>query len=203
MKNFTTFELARTGLISLFGIGGLIFAVAFMGPSNHTTLYRSMNSNISIFNPGEESDAKVEASTFACDADLTFEEGKLTDISSFNFAIPINEFKSNDEQLELTIQNLFRNRHGEVTFKQQRVMVLPIMKMMHLVGELTIANATRPFSFQFAYEINKDQTLTIKGKQTVNLTEFGILLPNLIRGNKNEIDLNFDLKMVEDKKEIL
>lgn len=201
MKNASTFAISRTLLISLFALGGFIFSIAFISTTKETNLFKSFDSRISMFHPDISSDIRIEASTFNCDANLTLEDNKLVDISEFQFSIPISQLKSNDPDFQLVIQQLFSSHNANtVTFNQEKVMVLPTMRVIHMIGNLNIGNITRPVSFQLPYVFTKEHVVHITGKQTIFLSDFGIIVPSDLQDMvKNELVLNVDLKMVSDK----
>ncbi|MEJ5995035.1 YceI family protein [Pedobacter sp. Du54] len=200
MKNVSTFSVTRSFLITAFALGGFIFSIAFIGTSKETHLFKSIDSHISLANP-QFFDTKMVANVFNCTATLIMEEGNLVDITKFQFNIPVEEFNSDNQVFQSEILGLFKTSNtNTVSFDQQKVMVLPVMKMIHIVGELNIGNVKRPVSFQLAYTISPDQSISIKGKQTIFLHEFGIILPaDLQNESKDELILEVDIKMVDSK----
>ena len=201
MKHYSNFVLNRTVLIGLFALGGLIFAVAFVNNSNETFAYKSFDSKISITSTNMDIDSKIEASNFVCEADFLVDGDQVLDISSFRFSVPIVQFKPDHQKVETAIQQLFKSSDGtSINFVQQRVMVLPTMKMIHLIGEISIANVKQHIAFQLAYDLNKNKELILKGKQFIRLSDFGIVIPQDLLGKiKNEFSINLNIKMIEEK----
>lgn len=189
-----SFGIKRGLLIGAFGIGGFIFSIALINTSKEILYFKSVNSNV-IF---ESSTSKLEATSFNCTANFVVEENNLVDVSDFQFTIPIDQFTSENKQLEFAVKNLSGSAHNnEVKFVQKQVMVLPIMKMIHLIGYIN----NEPIALQLAYEINANNELLIKGKQNFRLSDFGIKIPIDLQGAvKNEFDLKLNFRMVEDQR---
>ncbi len=199
MKKISTFVISRMMLISLFSLGGFIFSIALINTSKETRYLKSVDSRISIISANADKDTKIETTAFNCDANFVVEDDKLIDISNFQFTIQVNQFKSENKQLELAVQNLVENNKvAEIKFVQERVMVLPTMKMIHLIGKITIANVNQSISFQLAYHINANNELLIEGKQSICLNELGIIIPlEMKHVVKNKLDIKLNLKMIE------
>ena len=198
MKNFSTFSLMRMGVLTFFALGGLIFAIAFIDSSKETIQYQNYDSRIGITNSSFGSIDNTESNYVNCEANIVFDQDQLIDISSFQFNVPIHQFRSNNQQFEATIQQLLNTNHStQITFTQQKIMVLPIMKMIHLIGELNIANVNRRIGFRLSYSLNQDKSIYIKGKEVINLSDFGLNLPNRINGAKNEVTIDLDFKMID------
>jgi len=201
MKNLSTFALTRAILIGLFGLGGLIFAVAYITNSTQEVNYKSVDSKISLSTINNEDYSTIEASKFDCKATFIVENDQLLDISSFRFNIPATQLKYDNAALEATIQQLLKSRDDNaINFVQNHVMVLPTMKVVHLIGEINIGKISQHISFQLAYEFNENKELRLRGKQSIRLSDFGISIPQHMLGEiKNELNLSLDLRMVEDK----
>ncbi|RZK40979.1 MAG: hypothetical protein EOO90_12880 [Pedobacter sp.] len=198
MKRFSTFAISRTGIVTLLSLGLIVFSISFVSIQDKGKRFESINSSFSLLSPAFTSAESVTSNAVNANAEFTFDDGELSDISDFQFSVPLGMFKSSDVEAEQAVQKIFKTIDKEdLTFVQQRVMILPTMKMIHLVGEISIANIQKPISFQLAY-LHENQVLKIKGKQTIRLNELGINIPSELRSIiKNEFDLQFDLRMVE------
>jgi len=200
MKNLSTFAMSRIGLVSLFSLCVIILSISFISISDEPGHFRSINSSISLTNFLNASGSK-SVSKISCEANFSFEDGELMDISAFQFDIPTDQFNGNQQQMASAVENLFRANHVDnIRFVQEKVMVLPRMKMIHLIGTIKIGSVNQPIAFQFAYTINRDQSLSITGKQAINLNDFGIKIPTELKDViKNEININLDLKMINEE----
>jgi hypothetical protein len=125
-------------------------------------------------------------------------EHRLLTITGFGFILPTNMLKSDNHQLESTVRDIFlKNNCNQLIFKQQFIMVLPIMKQIHVIGEMDMLNGKHSLPLRASYELNADQTLRIKGKQTINLSQHGIKIPAyLVEMIDDEVELEFDFLLV-------
>ncbi len=201
MKNLSDFAMSRIGLVSLFSLCVIIFTLSFINISDETVRYKTFNSSISITNASSAQIEKTEDNVINCHANFTLDEGKFIDVSDFSFDVPLNQFDDANQEVESAIQALFKaNEVTQITFMQEKAMILPTMKMIHIIGVLNIADVERPIAFQFNYVINKDRSIAITGKQTINLTDFGIKIPNDLKGVvNNEISIKLNLNMVDEE----
>ncbi|MGF1926166.1 MAG: YceI family protein, partial [Bacteroidia bacterium] len=199
MKRLTNFVITRTGLICLIGLGGLLFAVAF-ATSGHDLTYKSVESKVSLSSINMSNEAKLEAANFACETSVVLDGDQVSDISGFSFNIPITQFKHADPLIEDAIRQLLASGGAKyISFKQHHVMVLPTMKMIHLIGELNIAKVSRPVAFQLEFDFNKNKELVLKGKQAIQLSDFGIVIPEDLQVHFKD-DFNIDLSAVMTEK---
>lgn len=67
---------------------------------------------------------------------------------------------------------------NEITFVMKQQMVLPKMKMVNLIGDLTIGDETRTIDLQLSYEVKNSNEIKFKGLKKLNLHEFGITRAN-------------------------
>lgn len=201
MKNISDFAMSRIGLVSSFSLFVIILSISFINISDETVRYKSFNSSISIANESSIPIEKTETNVINCYASFTLDEGKFVDVSEFNFDVPLDQFDQANPEMESAMQTLFKaNDVTQITFIQEKAMILPAMKMIHLIGVLSIADVERPIAFQFNYVINKDRSISIAGKQTINLTDFDIKIPiHLKDAVSNEISMKLNLKMVDEE----
>ena len=79
-------------------------------------------------------------------------------------------------------------------------MILPIMKSIHLVGEIKIGNKTQQVPMHMQYLLNNDGSITVYGKQFVKLSEFGINVTNAKPADMaEEVTINIVLELVKEQ----
>lgn len=201
MKRLSKFVITRTGLITLIGLGGLIFAVAF-ATSDSTVSFKSIDSKVSLSSINMPGNSKVEAANFSCETAVVLDGDQVSDISDFSFTIPITQFRNEDDRIEVAFRQLLASKGANsISFKQTHVMVLPTMKMIHIIGEMSIANTSRPVAFQFSFDFNTNKELVLKGKQAIQLSDFGVIIPEDLQADfKNDFNIDFSVKMIEGAK---
>lgn len=198
MKNLSTFAISRMMLIALFALGGFIFSIALITTDDEVRLFKSIDSYLSLKNSTSES--KLVGKIYNSNASFLIEDNKIVSINGLKFDILINQLVSGDAAFQEVSRNLFAAYHAtSVIFTQEKVMVLPTMKMIHVIGEVSIGNFSRPVALQLTYTY-KDQVIHIKGKQSLLLSEYGIAIPldkqYLI---DDELVMDIDLKLVDER----
>ncbi|MCY1536864.1 hypothetical protein D9M68_723360 [compost metagenome] len=83
-------------------------------------------------------------------------------------------------------------------FVQKRVMILPTMRMVHIIGELKLINSTQIVPIQLQYTQETDQQLHFKGKQIIRLSEFGIKDNHIDAASRaDEITINIEFTLTK------
>ncbi|MEJ5996400.1 hypothetical protein WG904_18370 [Pedobacter sp. Du54] len=78
----------------------------------------------------------------------------------------------------------------KITFEQTRVMVLPIMSMVHIIGTLDVDGIKSTTNFQLGFHINSDQSITFKGVKLFKLND----LAKDLSSNELKLAIDFVLK---------
>ena len=89
MKNFSNFAMSRVGLVSLLSLCIIIFSISFVSVSDETVRYKTFDSSIAMTNFSSAPVEKTNSSIINCNAIFTFDEGKVIDVSEFQFQVPI------------------------------------------------------------------------------------------------------------------
>ena len=105
-----------------------------------------------------------------------------------------------DEIYGLKLKTIFADSltgNRKITFEQTRVMVLPIMGMVHFVGTLDIDGFRNTTSFQLGFLVNSDKSITFKGTKLLRLSDFD---ENL---SKEELKLDIDFVLKNSKNSLI
>ncbi|MFD0940240.1 YceI family protein [Pedobacter boryungensis] len=198
MKHVRKFSISRASIISIIAIAVILFSISSIEEKKENVVFEVAESKITISGSGNTDKWKMEASSVNCSGDFEVSNHQLLTITDLGFAIPINVLKSNNHQLESTINDIFKkNNCDELKFKQTLSMVLPVMKKIHVIGEINMLNGKYILPLQVSYELNSDQTLRIQAKQTISLSQCGVNIPSYLAGTINdEVELEIDLLLV-------
>lgn len=194
MKNFKSFAIARTSIISIIAIGVVLFSVSSIERDKELMTYKTLESRVIFRNIEESVPWRMVASAVSCDGSFEIDDHELVNLSGLSFKIPISQFKSDHHQIEAIIKELFKlSNCEEIAFNQKYGMVLPVMKKIHVIGEVNILNGIHTVPMQVDYELNTDNTLRIRGKQSFSLRQFGVKVPAHLTGMINdEIEFEID-----------
>jgi polyisoprenoid-binding protein YceI len=184
MKNLKKFMLQKTGLFSLLLLMIVVVCISFVRAANEDTYYKSYDrSNILIEGSSNMGNWSIAATSFACDGQFVLEKGELQELSELNFALPVNQLRSENPLMDAAMEEFFiHNQVIEIRFKQTNAMVLSVMKMANVIGELQIGNKQHRVALQLSYVVNKDQSLTFRGTQSIKLSDYQLKMPEAIFG---------------------
>jgi hypothetical protein len=117
--------------------------------------------------------------------EFIIKDGKLDDVNSFNFNLPINKLSSNANSAK-----------DSISFKLTHVMILPIMKKIHFVGVLNVAGVSSRTEIFFDFRVNNDQSITLTGDKFVKLNEYKQASVDKTTGIQDDIDLKLSMNLV-------
>jgi polyisoprenoid-binding protein YceI len=175
--------------------------LAFAPQAQGQTPYKILaGSHINVSGTSNLHDWTMQASTFTCEGNLTLKNGQLSDINALQFTLPVTNLKSKEDLMDTrTYKALKANEHSKITFKLTAATVVPQQKIINTTGYLTIAGITKQVSLQTSYIVNADETITCKGSESINMSDYGIKAPSFMMGalktgNTVVIDLLIKLK---------
>ncbi|RZK50790.1 MAG: hypothetical protein EOO99_01070 [Pedobacter sp.] len=177
LTKLSRFAKTKLGILSIGLVLILLSSVAFISTQGKSSLYAIEDSRIIISGTGG-THWELDANSFPYQGEFIVNNGDLESIENVSFEVPINWLQSNDIQMEELVKGLFlENNCHRITFQQRHGMVLPIMKMIHLVGELGLASSPQSMAFQANYRQQNKSELLFESKQEINLSDFGIQIP--------------------------
>lgn len=193
MKNQGITSAFKKGLLNTLIIGVSLMGMSFINPKPAANTYQIVSSSIFIAGNGQVNDWKLTVETSKFEGNFITEGNQLEDINGFRFSFPIPKSTTSNQQGAEVLKNSLQNINcGEITFSQKQIMILPIMKSIHLVGEIKIGNNTHAVPMHMQYITQEDGTMMVYGKQFVRLSEFGINLPK-----DEEVTINIALKLTK------
>jgi len=198
MKRFRKSAISRAGIISVISMAIILLSLSFITTTRRKFVVDVAESKVSFSGTGASSQWKMEGNPIISEGNFEASDEELLTISGLSFTLPLNEFKSENPKLELAINEaLKQNNYAPIVFKQKYSMILPIMKKVHMVGELSLLNGTYAMPLQISYDLNNNETLRIKSKQTISLSAYGIKLPTNLAGVvDDEIELEIDFLLI-------
>ena len=199
MKNQSINAAFRKGILNLLIIGISLMVMSFKNADPKANTYQIVSSKIVIEGTGKINDWKMQVDNSKFEGNFISAENQLEDIQGFRFSFPIIQSQpSNQLGGEAIMTSLLDKNCGEITFNQKSLMILPIMKMIHLVGEIKIGKDTHNVPMQMQYVLNEDGSMMLYGKQFIKLSEFGITLPNVKSTDREEeITINITIKLAK------
>jgi polyisoprenoid-binding protein YceI len=175
--------------------------IFFAGQSYSQTSYKIVSSShIKVSGTSNLHDWTMVAENFNCEGNFVLKGGALQDVSSLSFVLPVTNLKSKESLMNTrTYKALKSETYPKITFKLTSATVLPQSKTIKATGNLTIAGVTNVVSLLSNYTVNADESITCKGSEVINMTNYKIKAPSFMLGalkvgEKVTIDILLKLK---------
>jgi len=94
---------------------------------------------------------------------FTIKDGALDDITAFKLRMPM--INSN-----LPLGELLAN--DSIGFELTHVMVLPTMRLIHIVGILDVGGVSSRTELDFSFTVNEDQSISLFGTKSIKLKDY-------------------------------
>lgn len=174
MKNLRSSQTSKLCLSSLCLFAILFFLPAFTKSSEVTVNYKSSaESKMNLSGYANLNNWSMDYKSLNSEGSFIVKGGELSEINALQFEIGTSMLEGENAAVDSALYNVIANGKSEkISFKLTRQMVLPMMKMVHLVGDFTIGGVTRPISLQMAYEVGADNSIRISGTNTILLSLF-------------------------------
>ncbi|TKC10439.1 hypothetical protein FA048_09645 [Pedobacter polaris] len=142
--------------------------------------YQILNPKIAIAGSGKYKDWKLVIETFKMDARFLANEQVMEGVRDFSLSLKIDPLNSNGNKIETLILHAFQSSGcNTIEFTQTNLMILPMMKVVHMVGDLKAMKLVKSSPMNLIYVVDNERTITVKGKLFTRLSDFGISDPNI------------------------
>ncbi len=113
-------------------------------------------------------------------------ESDLASLKSLSFALEVKDLKSDSKGLDKNAYKALKaDEYKDIHYKLTAATVSPEKQNGYLLntsGELTIAGVTKKIVMDVHCVINKDGTITCKGSDTLNMTDYKVKPPSFMLG---------------------
>ncbi len=167
MKNNYTFSSRRKTYLkstTLFFLT-LISTMVLQHASAQSTYKIEGDSQIKVSVDSTKNNFTAMGSTNAINAEgsFTIKDGALDDITAFKLRMPM--INSN-----LPLGELLAN--DSIGFELTHVMVLPTMRLIHIVGILDVGGVSSRTELDFSFTVNEDQSISLFGTKSIKLKDY-------------------------------
>ena len=162
-----------------------IAVVAFIKSSPKESFYNeNKDSRIGVSGFTNLNKWSMDTDTLNCDANFLISNGRLEAIENLKFSTPIKNLKSTHAYMDTVVYKMLANDGvHDITFVQSRIMILPRMKMVNIIGDLTIGKVKRVVDLQLVYNVKNDYEVSFIGLKKLDLDLFGITRKNPVLKN--------------------
>lgn len=154
-------------------------------------------SKVTISGTSTLHDWESVAEEFSGEAAFSLEESALTEIQSLVFSVVVDEIKSGKGLMDKKTRGALKEKKNpEITFNLSEVLEIS-SDSVTANGELTIAGTTKKVQMKVAYLINEDGSVTFKGSQPINMTDYKVDPPSAMLGSiktGEDVVVNFEAK---------
>lgn len=140
-----------------------ISTMVFQQASAQVTYKIAGDSQIKVAVDSIKNNFTASAIAINAEGNFTIKDGLLDDISAFKLKMPI--INSNLPEAE-TLTN------DSIGFELTHVMVLPTMRLIHIVGMLDVGGVSSRTEMDFSFTVNEDQSISLFGTKSIKLKDY-------------------------------
>lgn len=135
--------------------------------------------------------ATANLNELSAEGNFVMRDGLLDNVSSFKLTMPIA--KSNSLNGIQAVDSL--------GFKLTHVMVLPMMRLIHIVGMMDVGGVSSRTELDFNFVVNEDQSISLFGTKSIKLSDYNKDAKfNAVALKENkEVKLNLNLLFKSDQ----
>ena len=163
-------------------------------------------SSITIEGTSSAHDWEMSATEMDASMKVKLQEQKVEEILDAYFTVPAEGLKSKNSLMDKKTYNALKSdKHSKIAFTLQSVNGLSVSgKSLSGTadGTLSIAGTTKTVSFPFNAEIQKDYTISVTGKEKINMKDFNISPPTALLGTMKtgeEVTVHFNVSFQPDQ----
>ena len=153
-------------------------------------------SSIQIHGTSTLHDWTSDVEEYGCTAWISTKDGELLDIKDLSLKIKTKSIESGKSKMnELTYEALRASDQPYITFEHDNECTIKQTKAA-VKGNLSLAGETRKIAVAGAYDVKSNGDIFIKGKKTLNMTDFDIDPPKAMLGTVvvgEEVTIEFKL----------
>lgn len=167
MKNNYTFSSRRKTYLKSTALFFLTFVstMVFQQANAQSTYKIEGDSQIKVSVDSIKNNFTAMGSTNAINAEGNFiiKDGSLDHINAFKLKMPM--VNSNMPQTEALTND-------SIGFELTHVMVLPTMRLIHIVGMLDVGGVSSRTELDFSFTVNEDQSISLFGTKSIKLKDY-------------------------------
>ena len=160
-------------------------------------IYLIQNSSISVVGSGKFKNWKPQLANADLEGKFIVKSQLLDTISDLKIKLCVNDSLLKKSKIANSVKKIFlKNEIDQIHFTQMNLMILPVMKMAHFTMDVNMKGGSHYAPLVLNYNVEKNQTINVTGKQTIWLYQFGIVPKDIKECHANdkiELDINFSL----------
>jgi polyisoprenoid-binding protein YceI len=156
------------------------------------------SSKLEVFGTSNIHDWEITLDEMKGSGSATFEGSTLSDITAFTFSAPVTELKSGKSQMDKnTYKALQSDTYPKLNFRMSSIKGLTQSGSSYhftATGTLTLAGKSQTIQFPVEGTQLADNKLQLKGKVSLDMTDYGIEPPTALFGSITtgpKVDIHF------------
>ena len=167
--------------------------VAFSAPAQES--YKLDNLEITLEGTSSLHDWECDVNDVTVKSEFTSDEDRLVGIDLLEVLIRSQSIKSDKKAMDKKMHEALKaDRFPSISFKMIELLEFDENKLVVLSGDLTIAGVTKEIRLSAQAKFTKNGLVTFSGKNTILMTDYGIVPPVALFGTLktgDEIKLNY------------
>lgn len=163
-------------------------------------------SSITIEGTSSAHDWEMSATVMDASMKVKLQDQKIEEILDVKFSVPAEGLKSEHSLMDKKTYNALKSdKYNKIAFALQSVNDLSANEKNlsgTANGTLSIAGKTQTVSFPFSGEIQKDNTISVTGKEKINMKDYNISPPTALLGTMKtgeEVTVHFNVNFQPDQ----
>lgn len=201
MKNFNCLQKKHNLIACLLSMVFILLMSSATIKETEPTDHFIITPKIYITSKGNSTQWAVAADSIKFSGKFYTPHGDLQNIKDFSFDLPITHVLMAANKTHPSILEAIKASNCQnISFTQKKLMILPTMKMVHMIGEVNLKRS-QAVPLQLEYHLENDQQIHFKGKQIIALSEFGIKAEDVDAANRlDEITIHIEFTLTKTPK---
>lgn len=175
----------------------ILFIFFGLSAFSQEEIYLVQNSSISVVGSGKLKDWKPTLANVDLEGKFICSNQILGAISDLKIRLCVNDSLLKRSKIANSIKKvLIKNEIDQINFTQMNLMILPVMRMAHFTMDVNMNGGRHYAPLVLNYKVEENQTISVTGKQTIWLYQFGIVPKDIKECHANDkivLDINFSL----------
>ena len=159
--------------------------------------YLIQKSSINVVGSGKFKNWKPKLANADLEGKFIVKSQLLDAISDLKIKLCVNDSLLKKSKIANSVKKVFlKNEIDQIYFTQMNLMILPVMKMAHFTMDVNMNGGRHYAPLVLNYKVEENQTISVTGKQTIWLYQFGIVPKDIKECHANDkivLDINFSL----------
>lgn len=175
----------------------LLFLFFITAASAQEEIYQIQSPKLSIKGSGKLKDWNPLINNCIFDGKFIVKNNMLEEVADFKYSFSLDNSAAKTKKIFSIVNNaMLAVGSKEIMLSQENMMILPLMRIAYLTLDVKMPTGNHFSPLCLDFVIEDDQSISVKGTQTIWLYQFGVLPKNIKEchaEDKVTLDINFSL----------